>query len=158
MPSSLHFSVRLASNDDMTAISTLMKESSEKFIVPSLTKAAADHLMMSLDEGTLGRSSADVVYWVAHSGGLLLGVLGVRGGAHVLHCFVAEHCHRCGVGAAMWRFVSQQLLSRGHSARFTVNSSLFAVSFYKTLGFVAVSGIVEREGVKFVPMRLSTSD
>lgn len=152
------FSVRLASHADMSAISTLMKESSAKFIAPSLTKAAADHLMKSLNEAALGRSSADVVYWVAHNEGLLLGVLGVRGGRHVLHCFVAEQCHRCGVGSAMWRFVSQQLLSSGSREAFTVNASLFAVSFYKALGFVAVSGIVEREGVKFVPMRLSTPD
>lgn len=158
MAVSLVLSFRFASTADMPAISALMKQSSAKFIVPSLTKAAADHLMMSLNEASLERSGADVVYWVAENEGQLVGVLGLRGRAHVLHCFVAEKFQRCGVGAAMWRYVSQQLLSGEHDSGFTVNSSLFAVSFYKTLGFVAVSGIVEREGVKFVPMRLDPSD
>lgn len=147
--------IRLANSTDMSAISVLMKASTTKFIVPSLTKAAAERLLMSLSEASLRSSTADVVYWVAERDGQLAGVLGIKAGAHVLHCFVEEGWHRRGIGLAMWRYVSKELSMPADRFVFTVNSSLFAVPFYQSLGFVAVSDVVERAGVRFIPMQLT---
>lgn len=147
--------IRVANSTDMSAISALMKASTAKFIVPSLTKAAAEQLLMSLSEAPLRNSSAEVVYWIAERDGQLAGVLGIKAGAHVLHCFVGEGWHRRGIGGAMWRYVSKELSMQADRCIFTVNSSLYAVPFYQSLGFVAVADVVERAGVRFIPMQLT---
>lgn len=159
MSTILDFQVRAAHRSDMTGVSALMRKSASKFIVPDLTHAAASHLLASLDEESLLYSYANCIqYWVAESEGELAGVFGIKSVNHVLHCFV-EECHqRRGVGRLMWQFVLREASTQESDPQFTVNSSLYAVPFYKELGFIAVSGVRQREGVKFVPMLFGGRD
>jgi predicted GNAT family N-acyltransferase len=48
-------------------------------------------------------------------------------------------------------------LSRGDPGEFTVNSSEYARGVYEKLGFVALSGPEEKNGVVYIPMKLENS-
>lgn len=92
---------------------------------------------------------------VAEDDGRLVGMLEVRDGTHVSMLFVAARRRRGGVARALLGHVF------GAPARWpalTVNSAPGAVGAYERLGFVAESAVVERNGLRFVPMRRAAGD
>jgi len=94
-------------------------------------------------------------YHLAEVGSQLVGVVGVKDNSHLYHLFVAESHQRQGVATGLWQLAMQACFDEGNSGEFTVNSSKYAQEAYKTLGFVAQSGPQDKNGVIFIPMKLT---
>ena len=90
----------------------------------------------------------------AEDGGELAGVIAMRDRTHLFHLFVLPKFQRQGLARDLWQRVRKMAGASGGQA-FTVNSSLFAVPVYESFGFKAVSQPVQKDGVVFVPMRIS---
>ena len=84
--------------------------------------------------------------------GALVGMLEVRDGTHVSMLFVEPRCQRAGVGRAL---LAHAFGPPAAWPALTVNSTPGAVDAYARLGFVAEAPgeVVERNGLRFVPMR-----
>jgi len=93
-------------------------------------------------------------YLVAHSDGVLVGVISVRDTSHVHHLFVAPETHRQGVAAQLWTRAMADALNAGNTDGFFVRSSEYAVPVYSRFGFRVAGARSEKDGIVFVPMRL----
>ena len=111
-----------------------------------------EHCRQSAIEGYLAQPR--YAYQLAHIDGALVGVVAMRDNTHLFHLFVPRALHRRGMGRRLWQAARDAALARGDVAAFTVNSSLYALPLYASLGFAATGPRVEEGGIAFVPMRM----
>ncbi|MCR4755599.1 MAG: GNAT family N-acetyltransferase [Lachnospiraceae bacterium] len=83
----------------------------------------------------------------------IVGILGVRNANHVSLLFVDRDYHRMGIATAMMKRYFKDAVAAGLTY-VTVNSSPYAVGFYKKIGFSKVHDEMEKDGIRFTPMRL----
>lgn len=147
--------VRSATEADAGPISSLIHGLSAPFLLSPDGKGAEPFLESICELAIRGYISAgNFSYLVAEFEGELAGVVALRDNSHLYHLFVAPPHQGKGLGRGLWLRVKQSALQAGNGGRFTVNSSLNAVSFYERLGFVPVGPKVVKHGVAFVPMQL----
>ena len=91
----------------------------------------------------------------AFDGKRIIGVMGLRkDGVHVNLAFVDQEYHRRGVGSALFRFLlSERLRENPEIEEITLNASPYGVPFYRSLGFEALSGEREKNGIRYTPMK-----
>ena len=98
---------------------------------------------------------APVVY-VAQIGGSIVGVL--RGSPGRLHSlFVAGDHHRQGIGRRLMQAFEEYCREQG-SPKITMASTLFAVTFYQSMGYKKSTGVrrmrsFEGDGLEYQPMK-----
>lgn len=68
----------------------------------------------------------------------------LRANSHLFHLFVAETHQGKGISRLLWHQLKTSV-----PGQITVNSSLYAVPVYRKLGFVAMGGIAEKNGIWF---------
>jgi GNAT superfamily N-acetyltransferase len=137
--------IRLATKDDATAISGLIRPLAERDIAQEYSAEGADNLLGSMSPEAIERYlSENYRYHVAEENGELAGVVATWENRHLYHLFVAEAFQRQGLARRLWEIARQACLEAGGSGTFTVNSSRFAVGVYQRLGFVEASPSVEK--------------
>jgi len=119
-------------------------EGAEKFI---------EHCRLPAIENYLSQSRYH--YQLAHIDGVLAGVVAMRDNTHLFHMFVPRAMHRRGMARRLWQAARDTALATGNTAGFTLNSSLYALPLYQSLGFIATGPKVEMDGIAFVPMRMA---
>ena len=82
----------------------------------------------------------------------MVGILGVRNTNHVSLLFVDQEYHRLGIASALMRKYFRDARHDGITY-VTVNSSPYAVDFYHKIGFTNIKDEVEKDGIRFTPMR-----
>jgi GNAT superfamily N-acetyltransferase len=150
--------IRPATEVDAEAISRLVTGLAKRFITPDYSPEGADTLLSHLTpEAIENVMNQGTRYWVAEDMDGIVGVVGVTSSAaHLYHLFVAESHHRRGLGQLLWEHLRGECVRDGHPGVFTVNSSLYAVPFYRSLGFVNTGSRDEKSGVICQPMRWET--
>jgi len=73
---------------------------------------------------------------------------------HIFHLFVDEQYHKQGIAKKLWNF----MLNATSSDVYTVNSSVWAIEFYKNLGFVNSSLMQKHDGLEYQPMIMMKED
>lgn len=147
--------IRLATPADAEAISVLIRGVSGFFTLrPDGAGTEAFLATVSADAIRGYLSSPDYVYRVAEEDGALIGVVAIRGNAHLYHLFVAPNGHRRGLARRLWTEAMEAALRAGNPGEFTVNSSIYAIPVYERFGFVPTGPRVEANGIAYLPMRL----
>lgn len=82
----------------------------------------------------------------------LVGVLAMRGPAHISLLFIDPGYHRRGVARALFEAAKKETSPEGDRI-ITVNSSPYGVSFYRRLGFVALEPEKLVNGMRITPMQ-----
>lgn len=87
----------------------------------------------------------------------LVGICLIRNWSHLTLFFVDGAYHGQGIGRKIFELASGECCIKNPELQtMTVNSSLFALEFYKKLGFVAESETPEKHnGVVYIPMKLA---
>lgn len=147
MPPSIK--IRKAIPADAGAISELMIPLVTEFISYEYTEQGTTVMLTSMTPEVI-RSNIDIAYeyFVAEENNTIVGVLGIKQGNHLFHCFVDKNYHRKHLGSKLW----QHWLASAKPERVTVNSSKFAIRFYQALGFIGNNKIFEKNGVTCYPM------
>lgn len=147
--------IRRATVADAPAICALIRGVAD-LVLADPTQVGAQRFLSSIDPDALAVAlcDPDFSYWVAHDHKHVLGTLAIRGRTHVHHLFVARSRHRTGIASQLW---SAAQIARDQVSDCTVNSSVNAVPFYATLGFVVVGPQVNADGLSSVPMILSAA-
>ena len=87
----------------------------------------------------------------------MVGIIGVRNTNHISLLFVDRDYHRNGIASSLIDRYVRDAKKKGITY-VTVNSSPYAVDFYHKIGFVNITDEVEKDGIKFTPMRLEIDD
>jgi len=148
--------IRTATAADAGEISALITSLSEKYIAHEFSPGGRAHLLESMSPERIASYLRDGFrYHVAQDDARIVGVAGMAEGAHLYHLFVAESHQGRGLARELWRTAMAACIESHAPYEFTVNSSLYARSFYERLGFVAVGEPRDTQGVVSVPMRLT---
>ena len=140
--------IRDATAEDAESISALCCELSAKFITREFTAVGVKHLLASMQPESIEKYiRSGFKYHVAVIDKQVVGVVGVRDNSHLYHLFVTEKYQRKGIAKNLWQLAMEACLSRGNMGEFTVNSSEYAQGVYEQLGFIALSGPKENNGV-----------
>lgn len=87
-------------------------------------------------------------FYGAFHGDTLVGVLCMRSPQHIADLFVDSAYHRRGIGKKLFVAMRRDYAEQA----FTVNSSPYAVEFYRHLGFVPTDAEQIVDGLRFTPM------
>lgn len=147
--------IRTATTFDADAISALIGSvmhhltlhpdghGAEQFIATMTPAAIAD---------TIGKPN--MRYLAGVEDGQLAGVVALRDNRHLFHLFVDPAFQRRGYATRLWEVIRAEAIKRGNPGAFTVNSSMYALPLYQSLGFRAAGERTEMHGIAFVPMAL----
>lgn len=96
-----------------------------------------------------------MIFWGCYLNNYLIGVIALREGQHISLLFVRERFHRLGVATRLVKMAVAHVASSEPEIRaVTVNSSPYAVEFYKKVGFQALGPEQTADGIRFTSMRL----
>ena len=137
--------------EDMKEASELVWKSFYYHNSRTCTMAAIESFRESVSVAALQLGMLGGMRFVgAFSDGLLVGVGALKPEGELSLLFVRHDRIRQGVGA----FLLSELKKGCAAGRITVNSSDFAVDFYKKNGFAAAGGRSVRGGIYYTPMVL----
>ena len=101
-------------------------------------------------------SQGEMRFWGCYQNNALAGVIALRSGQHISLLFVRERFHRLGIARKLMDVAVDAVISEGPRIRaVTVNSSPYAVGFYKKVGFVPLGPEQKADGIRFTSMRLT---
>ncbi|MBQ3798495.1 MAG: GNAT family N-acetyltransferase [Butyrivibrio sp.] len=92
--------------------------------------------------------------FVAIDDGKYVGMLTLRDKKHISLLFVDKDYHHNGVASALIKYVSKYALDEEGIDRLTVNSSPYAINFYRKRGFKDQGPETVADGIRFTPMEL----
>lgn len=118
----------------------------QEYEAPDYTQQGIDEFYDSVhDESFLSKLSM----YGAYINKELVGVIATRNnGAHIALFFVDGNYHRQGIGKKLFK----KVLEQSTASRVTVNSSPFAVTIYRKLGFIDTDKEQTVNGLRFTPM------
>jgi ribosomal protein S18 acetylase RimI-like enzyme len=105
-----------------------------------------DSIKEMLDFGTL-------LMWVCLDNDMICGVIAVRPPGHISLLFVDSRYHKQGIARALFEFALPHSDSSINSIDMTVNSSPYALGFYRKVGFIETDTEQTVNGIRYVPMK-----
>ncbi len=94
----------------------------------------------------------EYIIFALYEEGTLCGVISLRNGCHISLLFVREEYQRTGVATKLFRHLCSYCREINDAERITVNSSPYAVDFYRHLGFNATDLPKTSDGITYTPM------
>jgi len=147
--------IRTLRKSDIEPAIKLFTKSYDEFLAPSFTKQGRKFFEKDLVKRLREKlSRKNAVYYVALIGSRLIGVVG--GGfrakkAYVDSLAVDTRYHKKGVGRKLMDKAERAFYKKTKKLR--INSSTYAVYFYKKLGYKKTKGLVRtKKGVTYQPM------
>lgn len=94
-------------------------------------------------------------FWGCYQNNYLIGVVALRTGQHISLLFVRDRFHHLGVARKLMNVaIDAVVMDNSRIRAVTVNSSPYAVGFYKKMGFVPLGSEKKADGIRFTSMRL----
>ena len=98
--------------------------------------------------------SGEMKFWGCYQNSYLVGVIAIRPGQHISLLFVRKRFHHLGIASRLVRVAIAEIrASKPEIFAVTVNSSPYAVDFYKAVGFESLGPEERRDGIRYTPMR-----
>lgn len=148
--------IRPAAPTDASRIAALVR-SFEAVLIEDPAAAAPFWESMSQRAHVENIASNRFAYYVAESTNTLVGFIALRDDTHLFTLFVDAAGQGRGVGRMLWHHLIGRLPPKAEKRGVTVNASLNAVAFYRSLGFRSAGEIVRQHGIAFLPMRWERS-
>lgn len=136
----------------------LVWEVFEKYEVPDYEEMGVKTFRHFIEYGNMVEKvrQGEMKFWGCYLNSYLVGVIALREGQHISLLFVRDKFHHLGVAGRLVRLVVDQVAMENPRIRaVTVNSSPYAVGFYKKMGFKALGPEQRADGIRFTSMRLS---
>lgn len=100
-------------------------------------------------------NQGEMTFWGCYLNNYMVGVIALRNGQHISLLFVREQYHHLGVARRLVRLAVDYVKAGEPKIRaVTVNSSPYAVGFYKKVGFQPLGLEQKADGIRFTPMKL----
>lgn len=151
-----NLSFRRASVDETPALAELVGRVFDAFVAADFTpQGVMEFRNFIAPEKMAARMAAESTVYVAHSGEALAGMVELNHPEHIALLFVDQAYQGQGVARALLGLcISEARLHQPGLPEMTVNASLYAVEAYRRLGFERTGAEQEKNGLRFVPMRL----
>ena len=124
----------------------LISQTFQQFVAPDYEKKGVENFYSFIN---LAENIEKMEFFGAFDGSILSGVLStINKRSHICCFFVKADAHRRGIAKSLFNY----LLKHSTNNYYTVNSSPYAVEFYKRIGFVPINSEQIADGIRFTPM------
>ena len=137
--------IRHLTPNEIPAASALIWDVFLQYVAPDYTEEGVQTFRRYIHDT---EKLSKLVFHGAFDAGELVGVICVREPQHIGGFFVRGDHHGAQIGRALFEAMTKDY----EKQEFTVNSSPFAVGFYKRLGFVQTMPEQCEDGIRFTPM------
>jgi GNAT superfamily N-acetyltransferase len=144
---------------DIEPVVVLVREVYNEFVAPGYAPRGNDTFYGFIrEDAMLQRLDAGSMVFTARESGAITGMIEIRDGSHISLFYVKKDCQGRGIGSALFRHAVERIREfHPGTGAVTVNSSPFAAPIYESLGFVKVSELQEKNGIKYVPLEFKIS-
>ena len=98
--------------------------------------------------------AGEMKFWGCYLNNYLVGVIALRTGQHISLLFVRGQFHRLGVGRQLLKVAIADVAASDPQIPYvTVNSSPYAVEFYRACGFEALGSEEKKDGIRYTSMK-----
>ena len=142
--------IKIEKISDLDSLSNLVLNSFDKFVAPDYSEEGVKTFYSFFDQGKLldkTLENGDSIF-IAKENNEITGLLATRNKSHVSLLFVDEKHQKKGIGKKLFNILCETI----EAEKITVNSSPFAEKIYEKLGFIKLSPMQEKDGIKFIPM------
>lgn len=134
----------------------LVKDVFMEFDAPDYTPQGIEEFINQIieNETFINRfATGEQIMIGAFSDNQIIGVLAISIRNHISLVFVDKKYHRLGIASKLFDEIQSKLKLKD-AGSITLNSSPYAVSFYKKIGFVATDVEQVKNGIRYTPMEL----
>lgn len=146
---------REAGPKDIKMISTLVLTVFNQFVGPGYSKAGQSVFGSYVEPDNivkrLNNRSSFIIVALYHQE--IVGTIEMKNGNHISLLFVHPEYQRLGIARKLILIAIQKASKVTSISEITVNSSPYAVDIYKKLGFQQLDQELEKDGIKYVPMK-----
>lgn len=142
--------IKIESISDLDSLSSLVLNSFDKFVAPDYSEEGVKTFYGFFEHGRLLEKTlenGDFIF-IAKEKKEITGLLATRNKSHVSLLFVDEKHQKKGIAKKLFSILCETI----EAEKITVNSSPFAEKIYEKLGFIKLSPMQEKDGIKFIPM------
>ncbi|MGD9212693.1 MAG: GNAT family N-acetyltransferase [Desulfobacteraceae bacterium] len=144
--------IREMHTEDADQVFELVKAGFDEFVKPDLTEEGVTEFFRAVQEFIYTRPDNHFIM-IARSENKIIGMIDVKDNNHICLFFVAKEFQRKSVGGQLLEnTILKSIPNSPQIFEITVNSSTFAVSIYKKLGFKQSNAKQMVNGIKFIPM------
>lgn len=136
----------------------LVWEVFEKYEAPDYEEMGCKTFRHFIEYGNMVEkvNQGKMIFWGCYLNNYLIGVIALREGQHISLLFVREQFHRLGVAKKLVKMAVAHVASTNPSIRaVTVNSSPYAVEFYKKIGFLPLGPEQHKDGIRYTSMKFT---
>lgn len=133
-----------------TQISEMINRVFDEFIGPEYSEKGRENFRTFADpQSILERNNLLLTYKIEDN---IVGMIEVKNFNHICLFFVDPQYQNRGIGRQFMDKV--KMLVKDKTDYITVNSSIYAENIYKSLGCKRVGELQEKDGIKFIPMKI----
>ena len=143
--------------DKLHAALELVGETFAKYEVPDYDEMGVETFrhFITYQNMVAKIESGEMRFWGCYMRGYLVGVIALRCRQHVSLLFVRDKFHHLGVASGLLRLAVNEVANEHPRFRaVTVNSSPYAVGFYRKMGFKEMGPEEKKDGIRYTPMKL----
>jgi len=148
--------IRQATKEEYSNVIELTWKTFLEFEAPDYSQQGINQFKKDIVDSTEFKNkclSGENIIFGAFINNKLVGILALRNVNHICLAFVSKEYHRKGIGSELFKYAVNYCKSVSPSIdKITVNSSPFAIPFYKSLGFSGDSEEQVINGIRFTPM------
>ena len=132
----------------------VVKKTIDEFEAPEYSKEGIEYFYKFIDIDNIKKMlNNNLRLLMVESYDRVVGVIGYRDNSHICLLFVDKKHHHQGIAKALYEKVRKEV--QAYTDKITVNSSPYALGFYKKMGFIETNEPQEVDGIKFIPMEIS---
>lgn len=152
------FEIRKVKSDEVDEALGLALEVFMEFEAPDYKSEGVETFRALLnDENYIQGYKQEICpMYAAFDNGKIIGLIGMRENkTHINLAFVKKEYHRKGVATEIFRYLLSDLRKENPElSETTLNSSPYGLPFYLHLGFIPQSEELEKDGIRYTPMKL----
>jgi GNAT superfamily N-acetyltransferase len=142
--------IDIARSEDADELYSLVERVADEMVSADFTPGGSEEFYKAVRMIVFDRPEGHTLL-TAKRNGALAGMIDVRDHYHICLFFVDVNEQHKGVGRQLFEEVKRRR-PRDMPFFYEVNSSLFAVPIYEALGFRKLTGVRQRNGIRFVEM------
>ncbi|MGL5315554.1 MAG: GNAT family N-acetyltransferase [Peptostreptococcaceae bacterium] len=150
----MNFIVKRVENHKIDEALNMVMDVFNEFNGPDYGKMGIETFKRSIIESNIFRNrlvTGDQVMYVAYHEDILIGVIAISARNHISLLFVHRNYHNLGVATNLFNTLLKELkFKKGVTIK--LNSSPYAIEFYKKLGFVTTDKEQAKGGIIYTPM------
>lgn len=142
--------IKIENISDLESLSNLVLNSFDKFVAPDYSEEGIKTFYGFFEHGKLLHKTlenGDFIF-IAKEKKEITGLLATRNKSHISLLFVDEKHQKKGIAKKLFSILCETI----ETEKITVNSSPFAEKIYEKLGFIKLSPMQEKDGIKFISM------